>query len=178
MHGTDVAGNVCGRKNTEKVPNVSQSGQDLEDYKYLYFDILKTAKMLGDDTLAEAISESSLSNQLGSFDKNKMSNRDYCLSGAYASSVTSNVTKKLLREDDAIIDLSENSFQSFEAESQTDQENLQGIVLSARLISNNSKVVVLLEEDGEMKVWRTAQGCKLTIFNKSRQGNQSGHFQS
>ena len=32
IYGTDVAGNICGKKN-DKISGIKESGQDLEDYK-------------------------------------------------------------------------------------------------------------------------------------------------
>lgn len=61
LAGTDVAGNVCGRSNSP-ITNVSNSGLSMQGKKYLYFDWVRTAKILGQSSL-----NSVLTNTIGNF---------------------------------------------------------------------------------------------------------------
>ena len=54
LAGTDVAGNTCGRSN-DPISGVSHSGQSLQGRQYLYYDWIKTAKIIGDQALTSSI---------------------------------------------------------------------------------------------------------------------------
>lgn len=171
IYGTDVAGNICGKKN-DKISGVKESGQDLEDYKYLHFDISRTALMLGDDTLSAFVPNSSIFDALN-LDKSTMNNREMCLTEAYTekktittvasatttiASATTIVASEGLQEDDGgVLKLSDTKFETFEDSSLHNTNDMKGIILSSKMLKNESKVVVLLEEDGKIRVWRTSK---------------------
>jgi len=160
IKGTDVAGNICG-DNNEEIDGVKFSGENLEGNKYLYFDILRTAKMLGDDALSATL-QSALEDL--NYDATKMVNRDFCLAEAYSVTTTtsastrtiSNGTQSLHNDDKGVIKLSDTYFETFEDPTLSNADKVKGIVLSSRLLKNDSTIMVLLEEDGEMRVWRTS----------------------
>jgi len=162
IHGTDVAGNICGRDNKE-IKDVTYSGKNLKEHKYLYFDILRTAKMVGDASLSSALSDSSVFDQLN-FDKAQMNNREFCLVEAYteektettaASADNQNNDTQALHDDDAgVIKLNDDTFEDFD-NSEVSNKEVTGIILSSKMLKNESQVLVLLENGGELRVWRT-----------------------
>ena len=162
LAGTDVAGNTCGRSN-EAIPGVSQSGQSLLGREYLYYDWIKTAKIIGDQSLTKAIDglnllgdNSSVDTALNgvNFDTSSGIARDFCLDGVYTSS-----TSRLHKARDGVYSLDEKQFQVFR--DSPSRENLTGIVISKKLMKNQTSVLVLLQNDGAFKVWKTSKGTNI-----------------
>lgn len=162
LAGTDVAGNTCGRSN-DPITGVSQSGQSLQDRKYLYYDWIKTAKIIGDQSLTKAIDglnllgdNTSVDTALNgvNFDTSSGIARDFCLDGVYTSS-----TSRLHKAKDGVYSLDEKQFQMFR--DSPSRENLTGIVISKKLMKNKTSVLVLLQNDGAFKVWKTSKGTNV-----------------
>jgi len=75
--GYDAAGNVCGQKDNEAVENVPQSGRDMEAKPFLYFDLVRTARIVGGESLNEVRDD--LGDQtLTKVEENYL---DFCLEG-------------------------------------------------------------------------------------------------
>ena len=133
--------------------------------------------MLGEDTLASVLDDDSIPEGL-EFDRTTMNNRDYCLSDVYsgASETTEastdvlanpveNATSQLQDDEALIVTLENREFATYIDESQSNSQNVKGIILSAKLLANESNVMVLLEDDGEMRVWRTAKGEEANLVS-------------
>ena len=129
--------------------------------------------MLGGDTLSAFVPNSSIFDTLN-LDKSTMNNRELCLTEAYTekktmttvasatttiASATTIVASAGLQEDDGgVLKLSDTKFETFEDSSLYNTDDMKGIILSSKMLKNESKVVVLLEEDGKIRVWRTSKG--------------------
>ena len=156
--GTDVAGNVCGRSNSP-IPNVTNSGLNMVGRKYIYYDWARTAKIIGESSLNEYLTKSigNISTQISSgvnFDSNTMVPRDFCVSEAYQT------TAKLSKES-AVYKLDKEEFQYYKDSSLS--SDIGGIVISKKLLQNDTEVVALLQNDGSVKVWKTSKSTtKLT----------------
>ena len=160
LAGTDVAGNVCGRSN-DAISGVSGSGADLQSNHYLYYDWIRTAKILGEAALTKSIDglnllgdNTSVDAALGgvNFEPGSSIPRDFCLNGVYSAS-----TARLLRAKGGVYSLEEKQFQYYRNPAPSAQ-SVRGIVISKKLIKNQTEVVVLLQKDGALKVWKTSKG--------------------
>ena len=122
--------------------------------------------MLGDDALSTSLKTAL---QDLNYDTT-ITDRDFCLADAYTGTKTTtstntnnNGTQALHDDDDGVIKLSDTKFATFEDASLSNADEVKGILLSSRLLKNDSTVMVLLEEDGEMRVWRTSKGSSTFI---------------
>ena len=158
LSGTDVVGNVCGKKN-EAIENVTNSGLNMETKKYLYFDWVKTAKILGQESLTTFLSNpdndivgnfSTLLGDLPSFNQDTMVARDYCIGNAYAN------TAKLEKDSSPVYNLIDGEFQYFDDSSLS--QDVKGVVLSKQKLKDESEIVSLMQKDGTIQIYRTSKG--------------------
>jgi len=151
LAGTDVAGNVCGRSNSP-ITNVSNSGLSMQGKKYLYFDWVRTAKILGQSSLNSVLTNTigNFSTQFNglNFDSNTMVPRDFCISEAYQ-------TPAKLTKESRVYKIDEEEFKYFKDSSI--QSEVGGIIISKKLLQNDTTVVALLQNDGSIKVWKTSK---------------------
>ena len=149
------------------ITNVSNSGQSLLGKDYLYFDWVRTAKILGESSLTSVLTSTGLvanfSELLGAgqeFGSNTVA-RDFCVQEAYKT------TSKLRRGEGEVVRLDgeEVHYSEEDREVSTLPGNMRGIVISKQLLQNDTAVVALLQTDGSIKVWRTSKGenFKLTL---------------
>ena len=160
LSGTDVVGNVCGDKN-EPIDNVTKSGLNMENKKYLYFDWVRTAKILGQESLTTYLTDndivgnfSTLLADLGDFNKESMVARDYCISDAYAN------TAKLEKDSSPVYNLIDGEFQYYEDSSLS--QSVKGVVLSKQKLKDESEIVSLMKKDGTIEIYRTSKGKNST----------------
>ena len=153
LAGTDVAGNVCGRSNNQ-IKDIKYSGMSLQSKKYLYFDWVRTAKILGENSLTTVLNNINIVGNFSTlldglnYDSNTIA-RDFCVSDAYKS------TSKLTKEAGGVYSFTENEFSFRDASLPSE---LQGIVISKQLLKNDTSVVALLQQDGSIRVWKTSKG--------------------
>ena len=175
LSGTDVVGNVCGKKN-EPISNVTNSGLNMETKKYLYFDWVKTAKILGQESLTKYLTDndivgnfSTLLGELGDFNKDTMVARDYCIGGAYTN------TAKLEKDSSPVFNLIDGEFQYFDDSSLS--QNAKGVVLSKQKLKDESEIVSLMQKDGTIQIYRTSKGIKLKNSTPSFLQSQQFHVE-
>ena len=160
VEGTDVAGNVCGETN-DPIPGVDNSGLSLQGKKYLYFDWVRTASILGDQTLESVLKDNNIvgnfTEKLGAVNfgaSNKIA-RDFCISHAYQLS-----TAKLEKDSSAsVFNLVNNEFEFFNDPSP--RHDVHGVVLKKKKLADDSEIVSLIQHDGNIKVYKTSKGKKL-----------------
>ena len=158
IKGVDVAGNVCGRSN-DPITNISNSGQSLLGKDYLYFDWVRTAKILGDTSINTALTSlgivANFTELLGAgqvYNTNTDVARDFCVQEAYKT------TSQLRRGEGEVVLLSEEVHYSEEdREAASLPSNMRGIVISKQVLKNDTTVVALLQTDGSIRVWRTSK---------------------
>ena len=160
IQGVDVAGNVCGRSNDPI--NISSSGQSLTGKDYLYYDWVRTAKILGDESINTALTSlgvvANFTELLGVgqvYNSDTDVARDFCVQEAYK------LTSKLRRGEGGAVLLSEQEevhYSEEDKEVSTLPSNMRGIVISKQVLKNDTSVVALLQTDGSIRVWRTSKG--------------------
>lgn len=160
IQGVDVAGNVCGRSN-DPITNISGSGQSLTGKDYLYYDWVRTAKILGDTSINTALTSlgivANFTELLGAGQVyNSVTDvaRDFCVQEAYQT------TSKLRRGEGEVVLLTEEEVHYTEEDKEVADlpGNMRGIVISKQVIKNDTTVVALLQTDGSIRVWRTSKG--------------------
>ena len=162
LAGTDVAGNVCGRSN-DLIKDVSFSGQSLKSKPYLYYDWVRTAKILGEDSLTTVLTSLNIVGNFTTvlnglnYDSNTIA-RDFCVKDAYKT------TSKLIKDNSGgVVSLDESNFQYFK-DSKMPVE-MKGVVISKHILKNDTAVVALLQKDGSIKVWKTSKGKNKIVLN-------------
>ena len=159
IKGVDVAGNVCGRSN-DPITNISGSGQSLTGKDYLYYDWVRTAKILGDTSINTALTSlgivANFTELLGAGQVyNTITDvaRDFCVQEAYQT------TSKLRRGEGEVVLLTEEvHYTEEDKEVAALPDNMRGIVISKQVLKNDTTVVALLQTDGSIRVWRTSKG--------------------
>lgn len=160
IQGVDVAGNVCGRSN-DPITNISGSGQSLTGKDYLYYDWVRTAKILGDTSINTALTSlgivANFTELLGAGQVyNSVTDvaRDFCVQEAYQT------TSKLRRGEGEVVLLTEEEVHYTEEDKEVADlpGNMRGIVISKQVLKNDTTVVALLQTDGSIRVWRTSKG--------------------
>ena len=160
IQGVDVAGNVCGRSN-DPITNISGSGQSLTGKDYLYYDWVRTAKILGDTSINTALTSlgivANFTELLGAGEVyNTITDvaRDFCVQEAYQT------TSKLRRGEGEVVLLAEEEVHYTEEDKEVAAlpGNMRGIVISKQVLKNDTTVVALLQTDGSIRVWRTSKG--------------------
>ena len=159
IKGVDVAGNVCGRSN-DPITNISGSGQSLTGKDYLYYDWVRTAKILGDTSINTALTSlgivANFTELLGAGQVyNTITDvaRDFCVQEAYQT------TSKLRRGEGEVVLLTEEvHYTEEDKEVAALPGNMRGIVISKQVLKNDTTVVALLQTDGSIRVWRTSKG--------------------
>ena len=163
LAGTDVAGNICGRSN-DPISGVSGSGADLQSNNYLYYDWIRTAKILGEAALTKSVDglnllgdDTSVDAALSgvNFEPGTTIPRDFCLDGVYSTS-----SARLVKAPGGVYSLEEKQFQYYRDPAPSGQA-VRGIVISKKLVENQTEMVVLLQKDGAFKVWKTSRGMQL-----------------
>ena len=163
LAGTDVAGNICGRSN-DVISGVSGSGADLRSNHYLYYDWIRTAKILGEAALTKSIDGLNLLGDNTSvdaalsgvnFQPGTTIPRDFCLDGVYSASPA-----RLIKPKGGVYSLEQKQFQYYR-DTAPFAQSVKGIVISRKLMKSQTEMVVLLEKDGAFKVWKTSKGIKL-----------------
>ena len=155
-----MAGNVCGRSN-DPITNISGSGQSLTGKDYLYYDWVRTAKILGDTSINTALTSlgivANFTELLGAGEVyNTITDvaRDFCVQEAYQT------TSKLRRGEGEVVLLAEEEVHYTEEDKEVAAlpGNMRGIVISKQVLKNDTTVVALLQTDGSIRVWRTSKG--------------------
>ena len=75
--------------------------------------------------------------------------RDFCISEAYQ-------TPAKLTKESRVYKIDEEEFKYFKDSSI--QSEVGGIIISKKLLQNDTTVVALLQNDGSIKVWKTSKG--------------------
>ena len=182
-----MAGDICGMENIA-LEGVANSGKNLLDAKFLYFDLMKTAVILAKDASGQV--DQSITDIVGS-NSFAGSAKDYCLKLDAETSLLKtehvDLTTLALTPD---MNLEEKSrISSFSSKMLSERRSIRlkrslsqgngtmeeedfmhGILISARLYQNKSALMVFLEPEGKMKVWRTSSlsaddGQKLLDLN-------------
>ena len=146
---------------------MSGSGADLQSNHYLYYDWIRTAKILGESALTKSIdglnllgNNTSVDAALGGVDFQPGTTipRDFCLDGVYSASPS-----RLLRAKGGVYSLEEKQFQHYRDPAPSVQA-VRGVVITRKLMKNQTEMVVLLQKDGTFKVWKTSKGMELLRF--------------
>ena len=86
------------------------------------------------------------------FDSSTTIPRDFCLDGVYSASPA-----RLLRAKGGVYSLEEKQFQFYRNPAPSAQ-SARGVVISKKLMKNQTEMVVLFQRDGSLKVWKTSKG--------------------
>ena len=95
------------------------------------------------------------------FDSSTTIPRDFCLDGVYTTAPS-----RLHKARAGVFSLDEKQFQHFRDSPAASQRSsaaspVTGIVISKKVLKNQTSVLVLLQNDGAFKVWKTSKGNKI-----------------